>query len=91
MGDIAKLFWTDGAQAVRLPEGWRLEGEAVQVRREGDAVILEPVTSEPVTSEPVPGSWDWLQARVRPLDDDVQAALDEEVSEQVRPAADLPE
>ncbi len=86
MGEIAKLFWTDGAQAVRLPEGWHLEGEAVQVRREGNSVILEPVTSEPM-----PGSWDWLQARIRPLDDDVQAALDEEVSEQVRPAADLPE
>jgi antitoxin VapB len=80
MGEIAKLFWADGAQAVRLPEGWRLESEAVQVRREGNAVILEPM----------PGTWDWLQARVQPLDDDVQAALDEEVPEQVRSASDLP-
>jgi len=90
MGEIAKLFWTDGAQAVRLPEGWRLEGEAVQVCREGDAVILEPVTTEPTASEPKPGSWDWLRARVQPLDDDVQATLDEEGSA-VRPAADVPE
>ncbi|AWB23906.1 AbrB/MazE/SpoVT family DNA-binding domain-containing protein [Methylobacterium currus] len=86
MGEIAEPFWTDGAQSVRLPEGWRREGEAVQVRREGNTVILEPVTPEPK-----PGSWDWLQARIRLLDDDVPAALDEEVSEQVRPAADLPE
>ena len=68
MGEIAKLFWTDGAQAVRLPEEWRLEGEAVQVRREGNTVILEPM----------PGNWDWLKALVGPLDDDFVAAVAEQ-------------
>lgn len=29
--------------------------------------------------KPVPGSWDWLQERVQPLDADVEAALDEPV------------
>ncbi|MCF4126458.1 antitoxin [Methylobacterium sp. SyP6R] len=68
MGEIAKLFWADGAQAVRLPEGWRLEGEAVQVRREGNAVILEPM----------PGNWDWLKALVGPVDNDFEAAVAEQ-------------
>jgi antitoxin VapB len=54
MGEIAKLFWADGAQAVCLPEGWRLESEAVQVRREGNAVILEPM----------PGTWTSARAAV---------------------------
>ncbi|KMO16211.1 antitoxin [Methylobacterium platani] len=68
MGEIAKLFWTDGAQAVRLPDGWCLEGEAVQVRREGNALILEPI----------PGNWAWLKALVGPVDDDFAAAVAEQ-------------
>jgi antitoxin VapB len=39
----AKLFWNGRSQAVRLPLAFRFEGEEVSVRREGDAVILEPV------------------------------------------------
>ena len=31
------------SQAVRLPKEFRFEGEEVAIRREGDAVILEPV------------------------------------------------
>ncbi|MCC7268735.1 MAG: AbrB/MazE/SpoVT family DNA-binding domain-containing protein [Caulobacteraceae bacterium] len=38
----AKLFSHGGSQAVRLPKAFRLEGDEVTVRREGDAVILEP-------------------------------------------------
>lgn len=33
----------DGAQAVRLPDDFRFESDTVSIRREGDAVILEPV------------------------------------------------
>ncbi|WP_298955463.1 AbrB/MazE/SpoVT family DNA-binding domain-containing protein [uncultured Methylobacterium sp.] len=83
MGEIAKLFWIDGAQAVRLPEGWRLDGEAVQARREGAAIVLEPV--------PGTETWDWLQARVQPFDPDVEAALAEDVPQQGRSPSDLPE
>jgi len=39
----AKLFQNGRSQAVRLPKAFRFKGEEVNVRREGDAVILEPV------------------------------------------------
>ena len=39
----AKLFQHGGSQAVRLPKAFRFEGTEVTVRRDGDAVILEPV------------------------------------------------
>ena len=38
----AKLFKVGGSQAVRLPKAFRFAGERVRIRREGDAVILEP-------------------------------------------------
>lgn len=40
---IAKLFSNGRSQAVRLPKEFRFEGREVSVRREGDAVILEPL------------------------------------------------
>ena len=39
----AKLFQNGRSQAVRLPKPFRFKGDEVNVRREGDAVILEPV------------------------------------------------
>jgi virulence-associated protein VagC len=39
----AKLFSNGRSQAVRLPKEFRFEGTEVSVRREGDAVILEPL------------------------------------------------
>jgi hypothetical protein len=39
----AKLFNNGRSQAVRLPKQFRFEGSAVSVRREGEAVILEPL------------------------------------------------
>jgi antitoxin VapB len=39
----AKLFKNGRSQAVRLPKAFRIQGEEVSVRREGDAVILEPI------------------------------------------------
>jgi len=41
--DRAKLFWNGRSQAVRLPRAYRFEGDEVRIRREGEAVILEPV------------------------------------------------
>lgn len=37
--DTAKLFWAGRSRAVRLPKEFRVEGEAVRIRRQGDAVI----------------------------------------------------
>lgn len=43
----AKVFWTGRSQAVRLPKEFRFPGETVLIRREGNAVILEPVDAWP--------------------------------------------
>jgi virulence-associated protein VagC len=40
---IAKLFRHGGSQAVRLPTEFRFTGGEVTVRREGNAVVLEPI------------------------------------------------
>lgn len=46
----AKLFKNGHSQAVRLPKEYRFEGDEVRIRREGEAVVLEPLDS----------GWDWL-------------------------------
>lgn len=38
----AKIFWMGRSQAVRLPKEFRFEGDSVLIRKEGNAVILEP-------------------------------------------------
>jgi len=43
MPERAKLFKSGGSQAVRLPKGYRFEGEdEVLIYRNGQRVILEP-------------------------------------------------
>jgi virulence-associated protein VagC len=42
----ARLFWSGGSQAVRLPKAMRLPGKQVIVRRRGATVILEPLPDE---------------------------------------------
>jgi antitoxin VapB len=39
----AKLFKNGRSQAVRLPKEFRFRGTEVRIRREGDAVVLEPM------------------------------------------------
>jgi virulence-associated protein VagC len=46
-GTRARVFWTGRSQAVRLPKELRFRGDTVLARREGDAVILEPVDDWP--------------------------------------------
>jgi antitoxin VapB len=41
--DIAKIFMNGRSQAVRLPKAFRLPGVRVRVRRDGDAIVLEPL------------------------------------------------
>ena len=43
----AKVFWTGRSQAVRLPKEFRFSTDEVLVRREGDAVVLEPADEWP--------------------------------------------
>src|ERR1700684_1454434 len=60
----AKLFQHGGSQAVRLPKAFRFEGSEVTVRREGNAVILEPVKpSVPPTDE----EWEAFCAKIDAL------------------------
>jgi len=54
----AKLFQHGGSQAVRLPKAFRFEGSEVSIRKEGDAVILEPVKRKrPRTQEEMDAFW----------------------------------
>ncbi len=54
----AKLFQHGGSQAVRLPKAFRFEGTEVSVRRDGEAVILEPVKAKrPRTDEEMKAFW----------------------------------
>jgi antitoxin VapB len=72
----AKLFWTGRSQAVRLPKEFRFEGEEVRIRRQGAAVILEPVAAD----------WAWLDALAGRLDEDAAAAAREKPAAKERPA-----
>jgi virulence-associated protein VagC len=40
---IAEIVHIGDGQAVKLPEEFRFETESVSIRREGEAVILEPM------------------------------------------------
>jgi len=65
---VAALFTNGGSQAVRLPKEFRFDGDAVRIRREGDAVILEPLGPRPWPAE----YWDRL-ASLPPLSEDFAA------------------
>ena len=43
MGKTAKLFRNGNSQAVRLPQEFRFDGDEVRIRKEGNAVVLEPI------------------------------------------------
>jgi virulence-associated protein VagC len=40
---VAEIVRADGSQLVRLPEVFHLEGDTVSIRRQGEAIALEPV------------------------------------------------
>ena len=43
---IAKVFYTGRSQAVRIPRDFRFKDQEVSIRREGEAVILEPLRKQ---------------------------------------------
>jgi antitoxin VapB len=45
MSKTAKIFRNGNSQAIRLPREFRFPGDEVRIRREGDAVVLEPMIS----------------------------------------------
>jgi antitoxin VapB len=65
MAKTAKLFRNGNSQAVRLPREFRFEGDEVRIRKNGDAVVLEPM---------VPNVRAWLaDLRCHPLSKDFMA------------------
>jgi len=53
----AKVFMHGGSQAVRLPKEFRFEVSEVDIRREGNAIILEPPKRKPRTPEEWTAFW----------------------------------
>ena len=76
-GDTAALIDDGDVQTVRLPEGYRLDAKEVRIRRDGDALVLEPVKRE-ADDGARQRYWDEIFANLgEPFDDDmVAAALD---------------
>lgn len=65
----AQLIESEHGQTVRLPEEYRFAGHEVRIRREGNQVILEPLSD----------GWAWLDDLAKfdePLDDDFIAAVE---------------
>ena len=60
----AKLFTNGRSQAVRLPREFRFEGKEVAIRKEGDAVVLEPVAKRKWPA----GYWQRIDRRAKDLD-----------------------
>ena len=79
MGKTAKVFMTGRSQAVRLPKEFRFESNEVLIRKEGNAVILEPL----------PEDWSWLDTIVRPIDEDFLEAVAQRPDDQIRPELDF--
>jgi antitoxin VapB len=77
--ETAKVFWSGRSQAVRLPKEFRFKTNTVRIRRHGQAVILEPIAQD----------WTWLDALIRPLDDDFEQAASEQPVAQERPELDF--
>jgi antitoxin VapB len=64
---ITKLLWSGRSQSVRLPKGFRFNGDRVRIRRHGKAVIIEPMDE----------GWGWLDALAGSLDEDFVRATEE--------------
>ena len=60
----AKLFTNGRSQAVRLPKEFRFAGKEVTIRKEGQAVVLEPLAKRQWPA----GYWPRLARRAKDLD-----------------------
>ncbi|MBI1813612.1 MAG: AbrB/MazE/SpoVT family DNA-binding domain-containing protein [Deltaproteobacteria bacterium] len=60
----AKIFTNGRSQAVRLPRQFRFEGKEVAIRKEGEAVVLEPVAKRKWPA----GYWQRIDRRAKDLD-----------------------
>lgn len=60
----AKLFTNGRSQAVRLPKQFRFYGEEVTIRKEGNAVVLEPAAKRKWPA----GYWQRVDRRAKDLE-----------------------
>jgi antitoxin VapB len=60
----AKIFANGRSQAVRLPREFRFDGKEVAIRREGKAVVLEPVAKRQWPD----GYWQRMDRHAKDLD-----------------------
>ena len=74
----AKLFWSGRSQAVRLPKAFRMAGDEVRIRKQGRAVILEPIADD----------WAWLDDIAGGMSEDFFADGRRQPAQQVRPELD---
>jgi len=65
----ARIFWSGRPQAVRLPKEFRFDATEVTIRRDGDAVIIEPIVDD----------WAWLKKMPGYVDADFEAAANEDL------------
>ena len=72
--DTAKLFQTGRSQAVRLPKAFRMPGKEVKIHREGNRIILEPLST----------SWDALLVALDEFPEDFMEAGREQPEMQER-------
>ena len=42
----AQIIELEGGQAIKLPHEFRISGETISIRREGELIILEPLKAE---------------------------------------------
>jgi len=67
VGKTVRVFSIGRSQAVRIPKELRFTSNEVLIRKEGNAVILEPL----------PEDWSWLDTISRPIDEDFLEAVAE--------------
>ena len=60
----AKIFTNGRSQAVRLPRQFRFDGKEVAIRKEGQAVVLEPVAKRKWPA----GYWQRIDRHAKDLD-----------------------
>jgi antitoxin VapB len=78
----AKIFWSGRSQAVRLPKEFRFDATEVNIRREGNSVILE-------LPAPKGDDWAWLDDVVGQFSEEALQAMEAAHAErQERPDLD---
>jgi antitoxin VapB len=60
----ARIFWSGGSQAVRLPKAMRLPGAEVSVVRRGKTLVLSPLEGEDRWGD----FWDHLLPLKKPVE-----------------------